>query len=93
VDQVLHVGAQAYGFINAAQGLGAVTSAYILARYGNRGTKGKWLYIVALIFPFLLTGFAWSISLPMSLGIVFFHGHLLPGAVCSHQHAAANAGR
>lgn len=74
VDQVLHVGAQAYGFINAAQGLGAVTSAYILARWGGRGTKGQWLVMVALIFPFLLATFAWSVSLPMSLGLAFFMG-------------------
>lgn len=74
VDDVLHVGAEAYGFINAAQGLGAVASAYILARWGGRGTKGRWLYMVAFAFPFLLAAFAWSISLPMSLGLVFFMG-------------------
>jgi len=74
VDQVLHVGAEAYGFINAAQGLGAVTAAYILARWGATAPRGRWLVILALAFPFFLTAFAWSNSLFMSLTLVFVMG-------------------
>lgn len=74
VDQVLHVGASAYGFINAAQGLGAVTAAYMLARWGESMPRGKLLVTLALLFPFFLAAFAWSSSLAMSLGLVFVMG-------------------
>ena len=40
VDSVLHVGPAAYGMINAASGVGAVTAALLLARYGSQVQRG-----------------------------------------------------
>lgn len=74
VDSVLHVGPAAYGMINAASGVGAVTSALFLARYGGEIQRGKWLTGVALAFPFVLMAFAWAPGLPVALGLAYFLG-------------------
>jgi MFS family permease len=74
VDSVLHVGPAAYGAINAASGVGAVTSALFLARYGSDIQRGRWLTGVALAFPFVLMAFAWAPGLPVALGLAFILG-------------------
>jgi hypothetical protein len=50
VDQVLHADAAAFGVINAVTGLGAVSGALFVARYGSRGQRGRWLFIGCLVF-------------------------------------------
>ncbi len=58
VDRVLGQGASAFGAINAASGVGAVTGAFIVARWGDNGQRGRWLTWAALSFPLLLGLFA-----------------------------------
>jgi len=74
VDRVLHVGPAAYGMINAASGIGAVTSALFLARHSSTLKRGWWVTIYALAFPFVLMAFAWAPSLAVALLLAFFLG-------------------
>lgn len=50
----LETGPQAYGFLYSAAGLGAFTSAVLLARYGHRWRVGRLVTIGSLIFPLTL---------------------------------------
>jgi predicted MFS family arabinose efflux permease len=74
VDRVLHVGAAAYGLLTSALGAGAVTGALLLATYGDRGKRGMWLFVSGMIYPVLLTIFAFTQSLPVALGLAYFLG-------------------
>ncbi len=67
VDRVLHQGAGAFGAINAMSGIGAVTGAFLVARYGDRGHRGQWLSAAALAFPLILCLFAVNPSYPVAL--------------------------
>lgn len=77
VDRVLHQGPGAYGAINMATGIGAVSTGILIARYGDRGDRGRWLYRMALIYPLVLLAFAVtplyfaSLGLAMLLGVGF----------------------
>ena len=77
VDKVLHRGAEAFGQVNAMSGVGAVTGAFLVARFGDRGFRGKWLVWSTLGFPLVLTLFAlntnfWlTLILAVLLGIGF----------------------
>jgi MFS family permease len=73
-DQVLHAGAVGYGVINAASGFGAVTGAFIMATYGDRGQRGRWLRWANLTFPIVLFAFAFTSSLPLSLVLAYLLG-------------------
>lgn len=74
VDRMLHVGAAAFGMLTAALGVGAVTSAFLIATYGDAGHRGRWLFTAAMSFPFVLTIFAFTQSLPVALVLAFFLG-------------------
>jgi len=74
VDRMLHVGATAFGMLTAALGVGAVTSAFLIATYGDAGHRGRWLFTAAMSFPFVLTIFAFTQSLPVALVLAFFLG-------------------
>ncbi len=77
VEQVLNQGAAAYGWVNAAIGVGAVTGAFLIA--SNHGTKwrGKWLVVAGIGFPIVLGVFSFtpyffpSLILAFGLGIGF----------------------
>jgi len=69
VDRVLHQGAGAYGAINVASGIGAVAAAVLVARFGDRGFRGKWLNRVALAYPLVLLAFAVNPFYPLSLAL------------------------
>jgi MFS family permease len=77
VDQVLHTDATGYGAVNAFIGLGAVIGAFIMARYGDRGQRGRWLIWTMLAFPFMLllfaanTQFILALALAVGLGVGF----------------------
>ncbi len=57
-DQVLHVDATGYGALNAMVGVGAVCVALFIARYGDRGQRGRWLVWANIGFPITLLVFA-----------------------------------
>ena len=67
VDQVLKANADVYGWINAASGVGAVSGAFLIARYGHSKHMGRWLLSANLSFPFVLALFAYTSWLPLSL--------------------------
>jgi MFS family permease len=77
VDQVLHADATGYGVLNAFIGIGAVIGAFIMARYGDRGQRGRWLVRMILLFPFILllfvfnTQFVLALALAVGLGVGF----------------------
>ncbi len=77
VDQILHADATGYGAVNAFIGVGAVIGAFIMARYGERGQRGRWLIWTILAFPFLLllfaanTQFVVALALAVGLGVGF----------------------
>jgi MFS family permease len=70
----LGVGAGGFALLSAAAGLGAVTAAFSVARWGDSTARGKWLTIVALVFPLLLVLFAWAGSLATALPIIYLMG-------------------
>ena len=51
VDKALGQGPRAFGAINAASGIGAVTGALLVAQFGDKGQRGRWLAITILTFP------------------------------------------
>ncbi len=71
VDQVLHADATGYGVVNAFIGAGAVVGAFIMARFGERGQRGRWLVWVNLAFPFILLAFGYNASLALALLLAF----------------------
>ncbi len=74
VDRVLHQGAGAYGAINMASGIGAVSAAALIARYGDRGSRGRWLNRMALAYPLILLAFALTPIYPLSLALAVLLG-------------------
>jgi len=74
VDRVLHQGAGAFGAINMASGIGAVSAAVLVARYGDRGSRGRWLNRMALLYPLILMAFALTPVYPISLLLAVFLG-------------------
>ena len=69
VDQILHTDATGYGAINAFIGIGAVIGAFIMARYGDRGRRGRWLVWTILAFPLILTLFAFNTQFTVALAL------------------------
>ncbi len=71
VDLVFHAGANGFGFLNAAVGLGAVTGAFLVAQYVDRTRRGTWVVIANVGFSILLILFAFNQNFPLALGIGF----------------------
>ncbi len=67
VEQMLKQGAAAYGWINAATGVGAVSGAFIIAYKSGRQWRGKWLLAASLGFPVVLSIFSFTSYFPASL--------------------------
>ncbi len=74
VDRVLGSGPTVYGTLNAATGLGAVCGAFVVARYGDRGRRGRWLAWANLAFPVVLLLFAYTAYVPLALFLAFWLG-------------------
>ncbi len=66
--------ASGFAMLSAVAGLGAVSAAALVARYGERMPRGLWLTVVALIFPMLLAVFAWTTTLWTALPVIFLMG-------------------
>jgi MFS family permease len=73
-DRVLHAGAAGFSALNTAIGLGAVTGALLMARYGDRGQRGRWLAWANLIFPIILFTFAEATFLPAAFVLALILG-------------------
>ena len=71
VEKVLHQGAVAYGWVNAASGLGAVVGAFLLAHRVSNGRRGQWLVLTNIAFPLILIAFAFTSIYPLSLILAF----------------------
>ncbi|RIK48897.1 MAG: MFS transporter [Chloroflexi bacterium] len=69
VDKVLHQGPGAFGAINAATGVGAVTGAFLIARSGDHGRRGRWMTRAILTFPLILTVFVLTPIYPLALAL------------------------
>jgi MFS family permease len=68
VDKMLHQGAAAYGWVNAATGLGAVTGAFLLAYHRfSHGRRGKILVLTNIAFPLILIAFSFTSNYLLSL--------------------------
>ena len=71
VEKVLHQGAAAYGWINSASGVGAVTGAFFVAHRNIRGKRGRLLVWVNVAFPLILAVFAFTSNYPASLLLAY----------------------
>ena len=74
IDKALHMDATAFGTINAMTGVGAVTGAFLIATYGNRGFRGRWLNWAILLFPVVLTAFSLVHYYPVNLFLAILLG-------------------
>jgi MFS family permease len=71
VEKMLHQGAAAYGWVNAASGLGAVAGAFILAHRVSSGRRGQFLVLTNILFPILLIAFSFTSIYSLSLALAF----------------------
>ena len=71
VEKTLHQGAMAYGWVNAASGLGAVTGAFLLAHQVSNGRRGQLLVWTNIAFPLILIVFSFTSLYPFSLMLAF----------------------
>jgi MFS family permease len=71
VEKVLHQDALAYGWVNAATGLGAVSGAFLLAHRVSHGRRGQLLVLTNIAFPLILIAFAFTSLLPLTLVLAF----------------------
>jgi MFS family permease len=71
VEKVLHQGAMAFGWVNAASGLGAVCGAFLLAHRISHGRRGQLLVITNIAFPLILIAFSFTSLYPLSLLFAF----------------------
>ena len=67
VEQVLKLGAAAYGWVNALTGVGAVVGAFLIANQHGLKWRGKWLWGSSIGFPLVLILFAFNQFFPFSL--------------------------
>ena len=73
-DQILHVDAAGYGALNSMLGVGALSTAFFIARYGDRGQRGRWLVMANLAFPIGLLLFANNASPTIAMLLAFLLG-------------------
>ena len=72
-------------------GIGAVGGAFMIARYGERGKRGRWLSIAILAFPLVLTIFSVISAYRLALAIAVGLGVGFYDDVYADQYAAADA--
>lgn len=70
----LHLGAQGYGYLLSAVGVGALTGAITLSFLGDIRWKGKLLLAGNVVFCVMLVLFSYSRYLPISLALLYFVG-------------------
>lgn len=71
---VLGAGAGGYGALSAANGLGALAAALLLAQLGDKLPRGRLLTLAVLIYPGLLITFTMMRSMPLALLLMLVTG-------------------
>jgi MFS family permease len=74
IDKVLGQGAAAFGTVNAMSGIGAVTGAFLVAKWGENGQRGRWLSWAIMVFPIVLALFAINRYYPLALVLAVLLG-------------------
>jgi MFS family permease len=74
VAKVLQQDATAFGALNTTAGIGAIITAFLIARHGDQGERGKWLAVSAIAFPIVLSLFAINHFYPLALILGVFLG-------------------
>ncbi|MCE7981464.1 MAG: MFS transporter [Caldilinea sp. CFX5] len=74
VAKVLQQDATAFGALNTTAGIGAIITAFLIARYGDQGKRGEWLAVSAIAFPVVLCLFAVNHIYPLALILGVFLG-------------------
>jgi MFS family permease len=74
VVKVLQQDGTAFGAINTSAGIGAIITAFLIARYGDQGKRGYWLAVSAIAFPIVLCLFAINHIYPLTLVLGVFLG-------------------
>ena len=67
IDQIFHTGAEGYGFLNAAVGLGAMGGGFIIAQFVDKARRGTWLFFANQSFSILLLVFAFNQNFPLAI--------------------------
>jgi MFS family permease len=67
---LLQVGSEGFGFMQAAVGAGAILGSLAAARWVHAGQRGQRALVGAALFGLLVIAFAWSRSFPLSLGVM-----------------------
>jgi predicted MFS family arabinose efflux permease len=82
---VLHVGADGYGFMMAAGGIGALTAALGLASLGNFPRKGALVLGGVVAFALAIEAFCWSHSFRFTVLCLVFAGSAMTlyGSTCN----------
>ena len=73
-DQVLHTGATGFGFLTAAQGVGALVGALSLAVLQRRLASGNVQFLIGLAWSAFLILFSLSHSFPLSILLLMLAG-------------------
>jgi MFS family permease len=73
-ERILRIDATGYGALNALIGVGAVGAGFFIARYGDRGQRGRWLAWAMFGFPFALAAFANNVNYPLALVLALWLG-------------------
>jgi MFS family permease len=71
---VLQTGASGYGALSAANGVGALAAALLLAQLGDRVPRGRLLTVSALIYPPLLITFTLLRNMPLAMLFMLLTG-------------------
>ncbi len=74
---VLGLGAKEYGFLGAANGLGALSGAIFVAITGHRGARERWWWSGAILFPITLVGLSMSLTYAEALACLFVSGFIM----------------
>ncbi len=74
---ILGLGAREYGFLCAANGLGALCSAMFVATFGHKGSREKWLWTGAVLFPLSLVVAGMTASYLQAMAILFISGFVM----------------
>jgi MFS family permease len=73
-SDVFRVGAEGFGFLQSARGLGAVVGSAIFIGMGHRSAQGKILFVSAILYGIGFALFGLSPSFPIALALLTFVG-------------------